>query len=131
MGERGQKILIVDDDRASVRLLEQFLEKSGYRNVAATMDPTEAESLYVESKPDLILLDLHMPVLDGFGVMKRLSRFVADEYLPILVLTADVTQESRQRALTSGAKDFLSKPVDPAEMIARVGNLLETRRLHL
>jgi len=132
VGERDQRILIVDDQEANVRLLERLLRKSGYAEVVATTDPTEVASLYENLKPDLILLDLRMPGLDGFGVMQQLSKLVAaDDYLPILVLTADVTQESKQRALTSGARDFLTKPLDPAEVAARVGNLLEMRGLHL
>lgn len=132
LGAGDQKILIVDDEQANVVLLERILAQSGYGNVSATMDPTQVESLYMKLEPDLILLDLRMPVLDGFGVMAQLSKLVAsDDYLPILVLTADVTHESKQKALTSGAKDFLIKPLEPAEVVARVGNLLETRALHL
>jgi len=132
LDERDPKILIVDDERANVVLLERLLAQSGYSAVVSTMDSTQVTSLYTTLEPDLILLDLRMPVLDGFGVMQQLSKLVPPgDYLPILVLTADVTAESKQKALTSGAKDFLTKPLEPTEVVARVGNLLETRSLHL
>jgi putative two-component system response regulator len=126
------RILVVDDEPANVRLLERLLTISGYGNIRSTTDPTEVEDLYLEFRPDLILLDLHMPGLDGFAVMARLGDLIpSDEYLPILVLTADVSVSSKQRALVGGAKDFLAKPLDTSEVLARVANLLETRYLHL
>jgi putative two-component system response regulator len=88
--------------------------------------------LYHAQKPDLILLDLHMPHLDGFAVMQELRSHVpADTYLPILVLTADVSAEVKQRALSEGARDFLTKPLDNTEVVLRIHNLLETRHLHM
>jgi putative two-component system response regulator len=125
-------ILVVDDEPANVELLRRLLARSGFMDVTVTTDPTEVKALYRESQPDLIMLDLHMPKLDGFEVMEELARLIAaGDYVPILVLTADVTQESKRRALVGGAKDFLTKPFDPAEVVARVANLLETRTLHL
>lgn len=127
-----QRILIVDDEPANVLLLQRLLELAGYRDVRSTTDPTRAEALYAEAQPDLVLLDLHMPVLDGFAIMERLSRLVDPaDYVPILILTADVAPESRHRALEGGAKDFVTKPLDHAEVLARVRNLLDTRRLHV
>jgi putative two-component system response regulator len=126
------RILVVDDEPANVLLLERLLATAGYGNVRSTTDPTEVEDLYLEFRPDLILLDLHMPGLDGFGVMARLGDLIpADDYMPILVLTADVSASSKQGALMGGAKDFLAKPLDTSEVLARVANLLETRSLHL
>ncbi len=132
MEHGDQTILVVDDEAANVQLIERLLARSGYTQVHSTTDPTEVARLFRDLHPDLILLDLHMPTLDGFGVMEELGGALeANDYLPILVLTADVTQTTKQRALVSGAKDFLTKPFDNAEVLARVGNLLEIRSLHL
>ncbi len=88
--------------------------------------------MVVDSKPDLILLDLHMPHVDGFAFLERIKPLIGEgDYLPILVLTADITQEAKKRALSLGAKDFLTKPFDTTEVLLRVRNLLETRALHL
>jgi putative two-component system response regulator len=126
------RIVIVDDEPSNVLVLEQLLELAGYRNVHSTNDPTRVEALHAQLQPDLILLDLHMPVLDGLAVMRRLSTLIdADDYLPILVLAADVTPQSKQAALEGGAKDFVVKPFDHAEVLARVANLLEARSLHV
>lgn len=125
-------ILIVDDEPANVQLLERLLAGSGYHRTRSTTDPREAEALFERFEPDLVMLDLHMPDLDGHAVMAQLSAMTApNDYLPILVLTADVTPESKRRALVGGAKDFLTKPFDTSEVLARVANLLETRFLHL
>jgi putative two-component system response regulator len=130
---KNARILIVDDQEANVRLLEGILKRAaGYHALRSTTDPREVMSLYVEFQPDLILLDLHMPHVDGFAVMEQLKEIVPEDvFLPILVLTADVTPEAKQRALASGAKDFLAKPFDPTEVLLRIKNLLETRTLHL
>ncbi len=126
------RILIVDDESANIRLLGRILERAGYRNVATTTDPLEAIDLFESFEPDLVLLDLNMGPLDGFGVMERLRAWITDDvYLPILVLTADMTPEARQRALSEGAKDFLTKPFDAEEVLLRIRNLLSTRLLHL
>lgn len=132
MAQSRARILIVDDEPANIGLLERLLTRSGYRDISSTTRPTEVEALFQRLEPDLVLLDLHMPELDGHAVMARLSKLIAPEdYLPILVLTADVTPESKGRALVGGAKDFVTKPLDSAEVLARVANLLETRFLHL
>lgn len=130
---KNARILIVDDQEANVRLLEGILKRAaGYHALRSTTDSREVLSLYEEFQPDLILLDLHMPHLDGFAVMEELKKVVPDgAFLPILVLTADVTPEAKQRALAGGAKDFLAKPFDPVEVLLRIKNLLETRFLHL
>ena len=121
-------ILIVDDEPANVRLLERILQREGFRQVQSTTDPRQFLALYGARQTDILLLDLHMPGLDGFAVMEQLAgRIPPHNFVPILVLTADITPEARQRALTAGAKDFLTKPVDPAEVILRIKNLLQTR----
>jgi putative two-component system response regulator len=126
------RLLIVDDQEANVVLLERILQRAGYTRLKSLTDPRAFMSFYSIFQPDLILLDLHMPHLDGFAVMEQLAPALPDgTYLPILVLTADITPEAKQRALSSGAKDFLTKPFDPTEVLLRIGNLLETRYLHL
>jgi putative two-component system response regulator len=125
-------ILIVDDQRPNVRLLERILEQAGYVAARGTTDPCQVAELFDEIRPDLVLLDLHMPHMDGFGVMEALStRIPAGSYFPILVVTADITPEAKRRALSAGARDFLSKPFDTTEVLLRIKNLLETRFLHL
>jgi len=129
---KGAAILIVDDQEANVALLEAFLYDEGYTNVHSTTDARQALPLFRAVSPDLVLLDLHMPHLDGFAVMRELQDWIRpDAYLPILVLTADAGAEVKRRALTGGARDFLSKPLDFEEVSARIRNLLETRSLHL
>ena len=126
------KILIVDDEHPNVRLLERILEIAGCKSVRGITDSREALTQYFDFEPDIVLLDLNMPHLDGFAVMQQLRSAVsADDYLPILVLTADITSETKRRALANGAKDFATKPLDHCEIILRIRNLLETRFLHL
>jgi len=131
MGDLNEaRILIVDDELANVRLLERLLQQTGYRNLVTTTDPRQVRGLYDELHPDLILLDLMMPHLDGVAVMGELA-IPAEAYVPILVLTADVTMAAKQRALAAGAKDFLTKPFDRIEVLLRIKNLLDTRFLYL
>src|SRR5436305_5209896 len=98
----------------------------------STGDSREVAGLFEEWRPDLILLDLHMPYLSGFDVLEQLGRLIPEtDYLPILVLTADITAGTKQLALSAGAKDFLTKPFDSTEVVLRIRNLLETRSLHV
>ena len=122
------KILIVDDQDANVRLLERTLTGAGFSALAATRDPREVCRLHQEHRYDLILLDLMMPGMDGFEVMEGLKAIEQDGYLPVLVITAQ--PEHKLRALRAGAKDFVSKPLDLAEVVTRVYNMLEVRLLH-
>ena len=129
---KDARILVVDDERVNVVLLERILEQDGYTNVRSTTKSEQAIALYDEFEPDLILLDLHMPGLDGFAVMERLEdRIASDTFLPILILTADIRPEVKRRALSAGAKDFVTKPFDRTEVLLRIQNLLETRFLHM
>ncbi len=123
------KILVVDDKVANVRLIEGMLRIAGYTSVESTTDPTAVCALHRKNRYALILLDLLMPGMDGFQVMEGLKEIEEDGYLPVLVITAQPDQ--KLRALQAGAKDFVSKPFDLAELRARVHNILEVRLLHL
>jgi len=121
-------ILIVDDQESNISLLEQLLSETGYTSVTATMNPQEVFNLHREHCYDLILLDLQMPVMDGFQVIEGLKANDQEAYLPILVLTAQPNH--KLRALEAGAKDFISKPFDLVEVKARIHNMLEVRLLY-
>lgn len=125
------RILVVDDEPSNVRALSRILRAAGYTNVVTTTDPTKALALFAVQEPDLVLLDLHMPVLDGVAVLERLAEVAAPQtYLPVLVLTGDSSQQARRGALSKGAKDFVTKPFEVDEVLLRIYNLLETRYLH-
>ena len=124
------KILIVDDEPANVALLEDMLGEQGYTHLKSTTDSRRVLELCHEFDPDLILLDLFMPHLDGFAVLESLRADRSEVYLPIIVLTADVNEDTKRRALHCGATDFLNKPLDHIEVLLRIRNLLETRRIH-
>jgi serine phosphatase RsbU (regulator of sigma subunit) len=123
------KILVVDDQEVNVRLLEGMLRIAGYTSVESTTDPHQVCELHRRNRYCLILLDLQMPGLDGFQVMDGLKEIEGDGYLPVLVITAQPNH--KLRALEAGAKDFVGKPFDMAELRARVHNILEVRLLHL
>jgi putative two-component system response regulator len=123
------KILVVDDDRMTVTLLEQLLQRHGYTRVTGITDSRKALETCAVFDPDLILLDLIMPEVDGFAVLEALRSEISENFLPIVVLTADVSEEAKARALEAGATDFLVKPVSQTEALLRIRNLLETRRL--
>ena len=125
------KILVIDDDRTTVSLVEQFLKRKGYGRVHGITDSAKALEACAAFDPDLILLDLIMPNVDGFALLEALRSDASDRFLPIIVLTADTTEEAKERALQAGATDFLVKPVSPTEALLRIRNLLEVRRLHL
>ncbi len=129
---KSARILVVDDEEANVRVLLKLLKWAGYENVEGVTDAREAAAAFVDFQPDLLLLDLHMPYLDGFEVMEIIRPLRrADEYFPILVLTGDLDDEVRTQALAGGARDFLTKPFEQVEALLRIKNLLETRRLHV
>ncbi|HEX8551198.1 MAG TPA: HD domain-containing phosphohydrolase [Abditibacteriaceae bacterium] len=125
------RVLVVDDEPMNVLLLQRVLAIAGYESVKAETDPHLVAAYCETWKPDVILLDLMMPGLDGFGVLEALRpQFARESYLPVLVLTADVSPEAKRRALAEGARDYLTKPFDHAEVLLRVRNLLETRFLY-
>ena len=123
-------ILIVDDQMTNVMLLESILQSAGYMHVHSTTDSTEFAKMFQELKPDLVLLDIRMPELDGFQVMGQLKVINKQPYLAILVLTSEEDRDTRLRALESGAKDFLNKPFDKIEVLMRIRNLLEASLVH-
>jgi adenylate cyclase len=123
------KILIVDDQPANVALLDQMLRRAGYLSISSTTNSEKVCELHLVNRYDLILLDLQMPGMDGFQVMENLKEIETGSYLPVLVITAQPAH--KLRALSSGAKDFVSKPFDVAEVLIRVRNMLEVRLLHM
>jgi len=123
------KILIVDDTQANITLLEAILGAAGYTGFTSTSDPYTVCDLHAKNSYDLILLDLRMPGMDGFEVMEGLKRIESGGYLPVLVITAE--PDHKIKALRAGAKDFISKPFDVAEVLTRVHNMLEVRLLHV
>jgi PAS domain S-box-containing protein len=124
----NSRVLIVDDQETNIALLEQLLADNGYTAVTSTMLPTEVCALHRKDPYDLILLDLQMPVMDGFAVMDGLKTNTTDAYLPVIVLTAQPAH--KLRALQAGAKDFISKPFDLVEVKTRIYNMLEVRLLY-
>jgi adenylate cyclase len=122
-------VLIVDDQPANVTLLERMLGEAGYQSITSTLDPHAVRALHEKNRYDLILLDLQMPGMDGFQVMEGLKEIETAGYLPVLVITAQ--PDHKLRALRAGAKDFISKPFDVAEVLMRVHNMLEVRLLHV
>jgi DNA-binding response OmpR family regulator len=122
------RILIVDDQQYNVLLLEQVLYDEGYTSFTATTDPTQVCELHRQHCFDLILLDLHMPVMDGFVVMEGLKALSIDDYLPVLVITAQ--PDHKMHSLEAGARDFISKPFDLFEVRTRIRNMLEVRLLY-
>lgn len=121
-------ILIVDDEPANLKLLERMLSTAGYTKIISTPDPRQVSQLYQEHQCDLVMLDLRMPHMSGFEVLAELKRVSAEPPL-VVVLTAQTTQDYRLRALTEGARDFIGKPFDRSELLARVANMLEMHLL--
>jgi PleD family two-component response regulator len=125
------KILVIDDEPTNVALLEGILADNGYTRVKSVTDSRLALEMCKTFQPDLIMLDLMMPHVDGFAILDVLHSEVGEFFLPVIVLTADVNEETKLRALQAGATDFLLKPFDQIEVLLRIGNLLEMRRLHI
>ncbi len=125
------KILIVDDEPANVALLQEILVENGYARMEAVRDSKLALEACKKFQPDLILLDLMMPPPDGFAILESLRSENDENFLPVVVLTADTSEETKRRALEAGATDFLCKPFDHTEVILRIRNLLASRRAHL
>jgi two-component system NtrC family sensor kinase len=128
----GARILVVDDEEANVLLVQRVLEDAGYTAITTTTDSREVLDLYRRLTPDLILLDLMMPHLDGLAVLGQLQAEIpSNVYVPVLVLTADATLDAKRRALEAGARDFLTKPFEQFEVLLRIRNLLDMRFLYL
>lgn len=126
----NSRILLVDDEPANIKLLRKMLAGQGYNHLVEIQDPREVLAAYQQERPDLILLDINMPHLDGYAVMDQLKALQDPLMPPILVLTAQHQREYMLRALDGGARDFLSKPFDRNELLMRVRNLLEVQLAH-
>lgn len=124
------KIMIIDDDQSDVSLLETILKSAKYTHIKGITDSRKSSVTYRDFRPDLVLLDLKMPHMDGFQVMKQLKDIERESYVPVLVLTADHEYKTRLHALEMGAKDFLTKPLNMMEVLNRIRNMLEVRLLH-
>lgn len=130
--ERHSKILVIDDDASNRNLLLTIMRRSGFTRVMGVATGLEGITAFSEFEPDLTLLDLHLPDMDGREVLAEMKlRTPPEAYIPILVLTGDISVEARDDALSAGARDFLVKPYEAAEVLLRINNLLETRVLHL
>ena len=125
---RRARIHVVAAEPGNVQLLEYLLKTTGYENVFSTNDPRQVVSLHLKHRFDLIILDLHMPGMDGFDVMEALKPLESDSWLPVLVVTAE--PDKKLAALEAGARDFIGKPFDTVEVMTRIRNLLEVRLLH-
>lgn len=130
-GLSGSRILVVDDTEANLLLLEAILEDIGYTEVVTLSNPLSAVATCQAYDPDLLLLDLHMPGMSGLDVIAAVRERKSETYLPILMLTADISSEAKVRALSTGANDFLTKPFDRTEVELRIRNLLQIRHLHM
>ncbi len=124
------KLLIVDDNLVNVRLLESIVKKCGYDSVRTLTDPREVKDVYLSYQPDLVLLDINMPHLNGFQVMDQLREIEKDSYLSVLVITAQHDEQTRLKALDKGAQDFLTKPFNSIEVITTIRNMVRIRLLH-
>lgn len=125
------KLLIIDDEPVNVVLLEEILAESGYTRVQSVTDSREALQAFKQFEADLVLLDLMMPQVDGFAVLEALRGGAAETHVPVIVLTADISEEAKRRALAAGATDFLLKPFDHIEVLLRINNVLKLRRLQV
>jgi putative two-component system response regulator len=128
--QKEKSILIVDDEPANLKLLDRMLRGQGYQSLVLVADPREVLARYRETQPDLILLDINMPHLDGFQVMDQLKSLNDPLLPPIVILTAQHGKEFQLRALAGGARDFVAKPFDRNELLMRVRNLLDAQLAH-
>lgn len=126
------KILIVDDQPTNIDLVKRILQRAGYTEIRTTTQPRQAIPIFEEFQPDIILLDLHMPDMDGKELLQSISKLIPEHiFLPIIILTADITPKAKQEALLLGAHDFMSKPLDRVEVLLRIRNLLRSRFLNI
>ncbi len=124
------QVLIIDDLRTNIFIIEKMLKSGGYKNIHAITDPREAVSAYLRVKPDIVLLDLMMPYMDGFEILEAFKKLDPKGFLSVIILTANDDMINRNRALSLGARDFLGKPFDQVEALNRIHNILETRILY-
>jgi DNA-binding response OmpR family regulator len=124
------KILLIDDEPANVMLLEQTLRQGGYSSIKTITDPSEALETYKNFNPDLVLLDLNMPKMNGFQVMEQIKESDPNTKVSIMILTAQIDHGTRLRALDAGARDFLTKPFDILEVLLRIKNMMEISLLY-
>ena len=126
---RGADVLVVDDEPADVALIEQMLNRNGFSRITTTTDPRDFRAIFLDTHPDIVLLDLHMPHMDALDLLGQVQELRGpEEYLPVLVLSDDTTPRARIDALGAGAVDFLAKPLDTTEVGLRVLNYLQRRR---
>lgn len=129
---QGARILVIDDEPANLAIVQRMLMRGVYRNVTASTDAREAPALYRAIRPDLLLLDLNMPQIHGFQVLRALKEVIPpDTYFPIIVVTSETARDVRLKALALGARDFVNKPFDELELMLRIWNQLKTRFLYL
>ena len=129
---KSARFLIIDDEPVSASAVEISLAAAGQEDVLILTDPCDAAAAFRDYCPDIVLLDLSMPLMDGFQVLEELRKHIPpDDHLPVIVITADPAESTRRRALEAGASDFLTKPFGSTELRLRVRNLLQTRFLHL
>ena len=124
------KILIVDDQDIHVHILEKTLIDAGYTNIYKTIDPRKVVGIYKNLRPDLLILDLNMPYINGLEIMSQIKNIEKTSYIPVIILSGDESKESRLNAFDAGAKDFINKPIDNVEVLIRIRNFLEVRLLH-
>jgi len=127
----SSRIMVVDDELANLKLVQKILSKHGYTNIELISDPREVVTRYRQAPPCLILLDLNMPHMDGYAVLNELNRLEDPLAPPVLILTAQIGQEYLLKAFDSGVRDYITKPFDMFELVARVRNLLEVHAAHL
>ncbi len=130
MNTYSANILLIDDEPLNIILLEKIFKRAGYQNIYASTDSREAVGLYVKHQIDVLLLDIRMPHLNGFEVLAELKNTVEEDYLPVLVLTAELTSETKIQSLAGGARDFITKPFDKLEVLQRTKNIIEVQLLH-
>src|SRR5262249_4658934 len=124
------KIMIVDDEPTNIKVVRRLLEIEGYQNFVTTTDSSAARYLIADQKPDLVLLDLMMPMVSGLDILSSVRQDSSQSFIPIVILTAATDRETRLQALELGATDFVTKPVDPSDLIPRVRNLLTMMQFH-
>jgi EAL domain-containing protein (putative c-di-GMP-specific phosphodiesterase class I) len=130
MQDSDARILVVDNEAINVTVLTKLLTRVGITHIEGVTDSSQAMSRVRAFEPDIVLLDLHMPAPDGYELLRQIRDFAAGTYLPVVIITADITAEAEERALDGGAADFLTKPFRVPETLLRIRNLIHARRLH-